>query len=330
MLHVSLPDISIRPLPFYLAMEEYLLLSGKADSNDLFFMWQVNPTVIFGRCQIGSKEVDLDYCRNNNIEVYRRKSGGGCVYADMDNIMFSYITTHRSNVADTFAGYTSKVASMLQALGVNAVSTERNDVMIDGRKVSGNAFYHLNNGSIVHGTMLFDTNMTNMLNAITPSRAKLDAKGVQSVNNHITTLSRHIPLSISQFKEFAAKRMCTGTLQLTPHDVTEIEKLAKPYFENTWRFGLDIKTKSLFNKRLEGVGEFFINVETDPNNSITSVQLAGDFFIIADLDSTIIKPLIGCQYTPAHIAEALRNIDVSQTVRGLSTQQYINLLTYKS
>ena len=173
MIHVRLPREDDRTLVFYLAMEEYA--AHILGEDDIFFMWQVEPTVIFGRNQLIASEVNVEYCREHGIAFYRRRSGGGCVYADKDNIMFSYIT-RSDEVQTTFTSYTSAVAAMLRGLGLNATASDRNDVMIDGRKVSGNAFYHIPGRSIVHGTMLFGTNMEHMLNAITPSREKLTSK----------------------------------------------------------------------------------------------------------------------------------------------------------
>ena len=141
MKYLSLPDPhATRILPFYLAMEEYA--ARIIGEDDIFFMWQVEPTVIFGRNQLIESEVNVDYCREHGIAFYRRRSGGGCVYADRDNIMFSYIT-RSDEVQTTFSAYTTAVAAMLRGLGLNATASDRNDVLIDGRKVSGNAFYHL-------------------------------------------------------------------------------------------------------------------------------------------------------------------------------------------
>ena len=185
MKYVALPSEEQHILPFYLAMEEYVARRLAAD--EYFFMWQVEPTVIFGRNQLLDTEVDVEYCRANGIGVYRRKSGGGCVYADMDNIMFSYITP-TVNVNFTFNNYMLMVEHLLQKLGVDAKTTGRNDILIEGKKVSGNAFYHLPGRSIVHGTMLYDTDIEKMLRSTTPSRTKLKSKGVESVRQHITTL----------------------------------------------------------------------------------------------------------------------------------------------
>ena len=178
MKYVALPSKRQYSLPFYLAMEEYV--ARELPAQDYFFMWQVEPTVIFGRNQLVESEVDTKYCRANGIEFYRRKSGGGCVYADKDNIMLSYITP-KTNVNSTFNCYMLLVENALQQLGIKAGTSGRNDILVDGKKVSGNAFYHLYNRSIVHGTMLYSTNIEAMARATTPPDAKLKTKGVDSV-----------------------------------------------------------------------------------------------------------------------------------------------------
>jgi len=229
MTYVSLPFNDTRRLSFYLAMEEYAARNLN-DGDDLFFLWQVEPTVIFGRNQVIQNEVNIPYCREHGIQFYRRKSGGGCVYADRSNVMMSYIT-RSDEVTTTFSRYMEMVCKMLQELGLPATSTQNNDVLIDGRKVSGNAFYHIPGHSIVHGTMLFDTDMEHMLNAITPPQTKLDKHGVESVRQRITLLKEHTDLSIEAFKEFAAQRLCNKELKLTDEDVKGIEAIEQEYLD---------------------------------------------------------------------------------------------------
>ena len=145
MIYVTLPTTTEeKRLTYYLAMEEYV--ARHMESDDYFFMWQVTPTVIFGRNQLIQSEINLEYCRTHGINTFRRKSGGGCVYADKSNIMFSYIT-HNENVNLTFSKYIGMVVEMLRKLGVPATASGRNDIMIGDRKLSGNALYHL---SLIH------------------------------------------------------------------------------------------------------------------------------------------------------------------------------------
>ena len=226
MKYVVLPANNVRRLSFYLAMEEYV--ARHIDEDDLFFMWQVKPTVIFGRNQVMENEVNVPYCREHGIEMYRRKSGGGCVYADWDNVMVSYVCKEE-NVGLTFNRFIGMLLLVLRKLGVEATGTTHNDVMIGDRKVSGTAFYHLPGRSIVHATMLYDTDMENMLHAITPSHEKLQSKGIQSVRQRITLLKEYIPQTIDEFKAFVRATLCDGELMLTPDQVAGIEALEQTY-----------------------------------------------------------------------------------------------------
>ena len=226
MKYVVLKDKRVRRLSFYLAMEEYIARHLEAD--DYFFMWQVNPSVIFGRNQVAENEVNLDYCKQHGIQVYRRKSGGGCVYADQDNVMMSFVTPDE-NVGLTFNRFINMLLLILRKLGVEATGTTHNDVMIGDRKVSGTAFYHLPGRSIVHATMLYDTNMEHMLNAITPGAEKLQAKGIQSVHQRITLLKDHISMTLDDFKSFVRTTLCNGERMLTAEELKGIEELEQTY-----------------------------------------------------------------------------------------------------
>jgi lipoic acid synthetase/lipoate-protein ligase A len=178
-------------------MEEYV--ARHLDESEGFFMWQVAPSVIFGRNQVVENEVNVDYCREHGISMYRRKSGGGCVYADMDNLMLSYIS-EGENVGLAFNRFVNMVLLVLRKLGIEATGTSHNDVMIGDHKVCGTACYHVSGKSIVHSTMLYDTNMQHMLNAITPRAEKLEKKGIQSVRQRITLLKEHTQLSLNEIK----------------------------------------------------------------------------------------------------------------------------------
>ena len=322
MKYLQLPDNATRILPFYLAMEEYAA-SILAD-DDIFFMWQPAPTVIFGRNQLIDNEVNLDYCREHDIAVYRRKSGGGCVYADRDNIMFSYIT-HSDNVQLTFSRYTHAVAEMLQGLGLDATDNGRNDILIDGLKVSGNAFYHLPGRSIVHGTMLYDTNMEHMLHAITPSRAKLESKGVESVKSRITTLSQHLDMSIDDFKAHVKATLCDGEMVLNDADVKQIEGIMQSYLTPEFIYGSNPRCNLTREARIEGVGEVIVKLELN-HNVIQHMNVAGDFFLLGSVDDAIVKPLTGVQFDRDHVRQALADVDMAQIILNFNNEQLINLL----
>ena len=228
MKYVVLKDKNLKRLSFYLAMEEYIARHLEAD--DYFFMWQVEPSVIFGRNQVAENEVNFDYCREHDIKIYRRKSGGGCVYADQDNVMMSFVTPNE-DVGLTFNRFINMLLLVLRKLGVEATGTTHNDVMIGDRKVSGTAFYHLPGRSIVHSTMLYDTNMDHMLNAITPGPEKLEAKGIKSVRQRITLLKDYTSLTLDEFKIFVRETLCDGERVLIAEEVKGIEELEQSYLD---------------------------------------------------------------------------------------------------
>lgn len=228
MTHVRLPGDDQRPLPFYLALEEYV--ARRMPAGDYLLLWQVAPTVIFGRNQHLESEVDVDYCRRHDIAVYRRKSGGGCVYADQSNLMLSFVTP-TEDVGFAFNRYVNMLLLVLRKLGIEAVGTRHNDVLIGDRKVSGTACYKLPNRSIVHGTLLYDTNMEHMLHAITPSAEKLESKGIQSVRQRITLLKEHTDVGLEDVKTLILKTLCDDELSLSDDAVRETERIERQYHE---------------------------------------------------------------------------------------------------
>lgn len=323
MIYVALPTEKQYRLPFYLAMEEYV--ARELPAQEYFFMWQVEPTVIFGRNQLVESEVDIAYCRSNGIQMYRRKSGGGCVYADMSNVMLSYVTPS-SNVNFTFNRYMLMVEHALQKLGVDARTTGRNDILVGGKKVSGNAFYHLPSRSIVHGTMLYDTNLEHMARATTPSDAKLKSKGVESVRQHVTTLNRHLSISIDELKSHFRQELCDGELMLSAADIKAVEAIEQEYYTPEFIYGNNPAYSILSSRRIDGVGEFHVSMDVK-ENTIRKVNFAGDFFIVGDIDGMLLSKLKGVQREPAALERALEGTDCGSVIMNLTKEQLINLLT---
>lgn len=323
MKYLSLPDDKTRILPFYLAMEEHA--AHILGNDDIFFMWQVDPTVIFGRHQLIENEVNVDYCKEHNIAFYRRKSGGGCVYADRDNVMMSYIT-RSDEVQTTFHNYTSAIAAMLRGLGLNASDGSRNDVLIGDRKVSGNSFYHIPGRSIVHGTMLYSTNMEHMLHAITPSHEKLTSKGVESVRSHIALLSEHLDIGIEAFKQYVRTHMCDGEIKLTEADVAEIERITQGYLAPEFLWGNNPQCEVTRSGRIEGVGGIAFNLELK-GNVIRDLQLTGDFLPLCDARQALLSRLQGKELNRPALESALAGCNAAEWILNLTNKQLISLLT---
>lgn len=322
MLYVALPEEKIRKVSFYLAMEEFVARNVTAD--DCLFYWQVEPSVVFGRNQLVSNEVNVDYCRSHGIGMFRRKSGGGCVYADNDNVMFSFITGG-DNVGLTFNRYMQMMVLMLRRMGVEATADGRNDILIEGRKVSGTAFYHIPGRNIVHGTMLFDTDMDNMTRSITPPGEKLASNGVDSVRRRVALLKDYIDVSIDDFKADIRRTMCDGEHVLTQADVEKIERIEREvYLSPDFIYGNNPRHTLTRRRRIDGVGELEALIDVK-GTVIKSVTLNGDFFVTGDVDGGLLACLNNVVLTREAVALALPD-HTEDYIMNLRKEDFVDLL----
>ena len=234
MKHVILPDGVRRSLAFYLAMEEYV---AKEVEDEAFFVWRVEPTVIFGRNQVLENEVNLEYCRAHGVDIVRRKSGGGCVYSDLGNIMISCVS-RRGDVPEVFDRYMTALCEALRTLGVPAEKSGRNDIMLEGRKISGNAFHQQPDRSIVHGTLLYSTDLEALTEAIRPPVEKLLRHGVESVRQRVMNLSEYVDSmpepaealkSPETLEEYLVGYFTDGEVHLSEQDVEKIKLITDIY-----------------------------------------------------------------------------------------------------
>ena len=232
MKNVVLPDAVRRSLAFYLAMEEYV---AKEVEDEAFFVWRVEPTVIYGRNQVLENEVNLQYCREHEVDIVRRKSGGGCVYSDLGNIMVSYVS-RRGDVSEVFDRYMTAMTEALLTLGVPAEKSGRNDILVEGRKISGNAFHQLPDRSIVHGTLLYSTDLEALTEAIRPPVEKLQRHGVESVRQRVMNLSDYVAAmpdpapelrSPEALEEYLVRYFTDGEVHLSELDVVKILRFAQ-------------------------------------------------------------------------------------------------------
>lgn len=321
MLYVTLPDEMTRKVSFYLAMEEYVARNVRG--GDCLFYWQVEPSVIFGRNQVIANEVDTAYCREHGVSLFRRKSGGGCVYADMGNVMFSYVTGGGS-VGFTFNRYIMMMVLMLRRMGVRADATGRNDIVVDGRKVSGNAFYRLLGRDIVHGTMLYDTDMDNMAHAITPAAEKLAAGGVASVRARVGLLKDYMEIGIDDFKARARRDLCDGERALTAADVAAIEEIERTvYLSRDFIYGKDPRHTVVRRRRIDGVGGLEARIDVR-GGVVRGVSLGGDYFATGDVDA-LMRSLVGVRMEREAVAAALPE-RVDDVVMGLRKDDLVSLL----
>ena len=316
------PD-TIHQLPFYFAVEEYV--ARHYTDDDYFMGWRVNPTVMLGRNQLIDNEVNTDYCKEHKIDIFRRKSGGGCIYADKGCIQFSYIS-RAVNANEAFAAYMQRMADLLKGLKIDAQLSGRNDILINGTKVSGCAFYQLSNRSVLHNSLLFDTQLDHLSNALTPAKEKLQSKGVASVRQRVTNVATYTQLDTLAFMDYVRQEMCgTEVLELTEEDMKEVAEIEKELSSDDFVYGKNPKYSLVRKHRFEGVGTLEAHIELK-NNIIGSINMVGDYFLLGDIDHDFLNLLKGCEFTREAVEEILQSIDLSTIIRGLKLRQFLRLL----
>ena len=225
-------------LVWYLAMEEYLARQPK---EEILSFWTVDPTVIFGRHQVMKNEVNIDYCNRHGVAMYRRKSGGGCVYSDRGNLMISYISPSQHS-EQVFGHYLTMLSDALRQMGYPAVCSSHNDILVNGHKVSGNACFALPEGTIVHGTMMWNVDFQALEQAITPSAEKLAKHGVESVRQRVVNLCAIQPLvpdapkSITDLQQRLANALCTDQQNLPDDALQAIDEIEQTYLDPRFRW----------------------------------------------------------------------------------------------
>ncbi len=314
-----------RRAAFYLAAEEYLAMAFPVDNY--LFSWILSPTVVMGRNQLAAREVDLEFCRTEGIDVIRRKSGGGCIFADEGNIMFSLVTGEGA-VEPIFAEYATAVAQSLTALGVAATVSGRNDILLaDGAKVCGNAFYRLAHRNIVHGTMLYDTDYRLMLGALNPDASKLKAAGVKSVRSRTGLIKEVLPIGVEALRGKLHSLLCNRRLTLGAEDVAEIEKIEQAYYAPTYLYGNtgnreDVKCAA----RIEGCGGVEIAL-TVTGGTVTGVVLTGDFFSSETMSAEFEAAFVGLPFTLQSLQTATDRRHPEKSIRGLTAEALKSLLS---
>ena len=323
MKHITLPDNIDRPLEFYLAMEEFV--AREIDEDSAFFLWQTAPTVVCGRNQVSHSEVNVDYCHERGIRIVRRKSGGGCVYSDRGNIMLSCVEKGE-NVGFMFDRYLRRLTLELRRMGIDAQTSGRNDILVEGKKVSGNAFYKIPNGKcVMHGTLLFDSDFDMLRQAITPSEAKLRSHGVASVRQRVANLKEFFPLGIEVFKTRLAEGLNDGggTRVLTAAELGRIEEIAQTYADVRFVEGSNPAYAVEQEQAVEGVGSVRVCLKMR-HGLVREVHLAGDFFMLKSPDAELSRRLRGKK--PEEAAAALQGMDVPEYIANLTAMQLADII----
>ncbi|NLO71508.1 MAG: lipoate--protein ligase family protein, partial [Porphyromonadaceae bacterium] len=188
---------------YNIALEEYCF-KKLVDQDKVFILWINEPAIIVGKHQNTAEEINAEFVKKNGIHVIRRISGGGAVYHDLNNLNYTIISNEEKGADFDFKTFSEPVISTLAELGVKAEFTGRNDIVIDGKKISGNAQAYIKGRVMHHGCLLFDTDLSVLSKALEVSKDKIESRGVKSVRSVVDNILPHLKDKIS-VDEFADK-----------------------------------------------------------------------------------------------------------------------------
>jgi len=229
--------------PYYnLAAEEYLLKSATVDT---FMTWRNEPSVIIGKHQNTLKEIDLSFIESNNLPVIRRITGGGTVYHDPGNINFSFIFINRKDNPVDFREFTKPVILFLQNLGLNASFEGKNNITVNGLKVSGNSAHIFKNKVLYHGTLLFNSDLDRLEKAINGKEDLFKDKAVSSVRAKVVNIKDLLKnqITVEEFRDLFCDYIFKNYAhvykeKLNREEEESIQKLMhEKYKSYQWNFG---------------------------------------------------------------------------------------------
>ena len=321
------PETEGRRAAFYLAAEEYI--AEHLPEGSYFFTWQLGRTVVMGRNQVAHQEVNLDYCRKEGIDVIRRRSGGGAIYADEGNIMTSLIT-EAYHVETLFREYAEAIAHALRSLGAPAQVSGRNDIVLEppqggSFKICGNAFYQKPDRCIAHGTMLYDTDPARMEGALKPNIDKLQTKGVKSVRSRVGTLKDYLPFGVDTLRQQLRLLLCNRSITLTDDNVQQIEQLEQRYYAPEFLLGSTGRNDVERRGRIEGCGLVELHFRLH-GSLVEAVELTGDFFDLADAQQVFNACFARRPFTHESLVQAIREHHPERSIRGLTEEGLLKII----
>ncbi|MCO6494933.1 MAG: lipoate--protein ligase [Bacteroidetes bacterium] len=315
---------------YNLALEEYALRNFGSD-NDYLLFYINEPSIIIGRNQNTLEEVNQKYVTEKNIHVVRRISGGGAVYHDLGNLNFSFISNHDIKSINNFGKFTAPVIKVLNSMGVKAELKGRNDILVDERKISGNAQFSTGKRIVSHGTLLFNTNLGEVANALNVKMSKIESKGLKSVRSRVANISEFLdsPMGISEFRNTLLKGLYAEGEPFEEYRLSENEKrgvkeLQKSKYESwDWNYGRSPKFNIKRSKRFP-IGEIDLRINVE-NGYIDEVKVYGDFFGKEPVEK-IENLLKGIRYEKTDIENRLSDFNVTDYFGELSNNEFVELV----
>ena len=314
-----------------LAIEEYVLKNMDIEKDDFLLFYINQPSIIIGKNQNTIEEINTDYVEANDVLVVRRLSGGGAVYHDLNNLNFSFLTKDDGNSFSNYKKFTQPVVDALAKLGVSSELSGRNDILAEGKKVSGNAQYSTRGRMFSHGTLMFDLDIDAVVNSLKVKQDKIESKGIKSVRSRVANIIDFLPekITVEQFRMEILKSIFGGEeniqyYELTEQDWENIHEISKNRYQLwEWNYGKSPRFNIQKTKRFPSGG---IDIRLEVNKGILEeVTIFGDFFGVGDV-SEVESLLVGTKYDRTEIAKSLKDIDIPTYFGGITEEDFLQLI----
>ncbi|HBV67873.1 MAG TPA: lipoate--protein ligase [Clostridiales bacterium] len=318
--------------PHYnLAFEEYVFKNLSRD-EEFVLLWRNGPSIIVGKNQNTVEEINMEYVKENNINVVRRVTGGGAVYHDLGNLNFSFIVNAESDEKIDFKTYNIPIIKALEKIGVKCDLSGRNDLVIDEKKFSGIA-QSINKGRVLnHGTLLFDSKLDTLSKALNVKRDKIESKGVKSVSSRVTNIKPYISedIDVLEFKQVLLNNIFeffgqpVEIYELSDEDKRNIQKMVdERYGTWEWNFGRSPKFNyKCYSRFAGGCVEARLQVE---NGLIEGCKIYGDFFGKCDVKD-LEEKLIGIRYDADEVKSAINDLNIDEYLGRITGEEFLQCL----
>ncbi len=313
-----------------LALEEYAVRNLDPDENILLFYIN-QPSIIVGKNQNTLEEINHDYVREQGIRVVRRISGGGAVYHDLGNLNFSFIQKYRQGAILKFHEFTKPVVAALNKLGVPAEVNGRNDILAGGRKISGNAQFFTAQKMFSHGTLLYNSELDAVTEALRVKMAKIESKGLKSVRSRVANIAEFLERvpTVEEFRDYLTQEIFAGSSEIPryefkPSEWQEIVALADSKYRTwDWNYGSSPPFNVQKQQRYD-FGQIDARIEVK-KGVIQSLKIYGDFFgehEIAELEARF----VGVRFDRDELAQVIADVEVGGWIAGMSGDTLLEFL----
>lgn len=314
-----------------LAIEEYALKHLPMEESYLLFYIN-QPSIIIGKHQNTIEEINQEYCKDNNVQIVRRLSGGGAVYHDLGNLNFSFITKDDGQSFHNFLKFTQPVIDALQKMGVNAELSGRNDLQVGEKKISGNAQFSTRGRMFSHGTLMFNLNLDNVQASLNVNPEKFKSKSTKSVRSRVANISDLMEgsMTIEEFRAELLRSIFGMDVQDVPQyhlqesDWEKINQISKEHYQNwEWNYGISPESNVKHSKKFPvGIIDLRMNIN---EGRIHDIKIYGDFFGVGDV-ADIENALRDKRYEDAEVREAISNLDMKHYFGNLEMDDFVGLV----